>query len=422
VAGKDFSTGSQALAAGSPITSFPATRHLPPATLLKVVPKGLRSFDAGDADFFLDLLPGPRDRDGLPESIRFWKTRIDQTNPEETFSVGLLYGPSGCGKSSLVKAGLLPRLAEHVAAVYVEATAKDTEARLLRAVHRRCPDLPSGTGLVKTLADLRRGVRSDRIHAVGGSEAPMNRGTSNPKVLLVLDQFEQWLQAPREEAQIELARALRHCDGEHVQCLVLVRDDFGMAATRFMRALDVPILEGHNFATVDLFEPRHARKVLAEFGRAFGRLPANLAELTAEQAGFLDRSVAGLARDGKVISVRLALFAEMVKRKPWVPATLKEVGGTEGIGVAFLEETIGAPSGNPAHRVHQKAARAVLQALLPDQGSDIKGNLRSRSELLEASGYTRRPTDFDELLRMLDTELRLVTPAEREENPGEPGA
>src|SRR5262249_8689599 len=38
-----------------------------------VIPKGLRSFDAADADFFLELLPGPRDRDGLPEAIRFWK-------------------------------------------------------------------------------------------------------------------------------------------------------------------------------------------------------------------------------------------------------------------------------------------------------------------------------------------------------------
>ena len=41
------------------------------------MPKGLRSFDATDADFFLELLPGPRDRDGLPDSIRFWKSRIE---------------------------------------------------------------------------------------------------------------------------------------------------------------------------------------------------------------------------------------------------------------------------------------------------------------------------------------------------------
>jgi hypothetical protein len=122
----------------------------------------------------------------------------------------------------------------------------------------------------------------------------------------------------------------------------LVRDDFGMAATRFMNELEIRIVEGHNFATVDLFDPGHARKVLAEFGRAFGRLPAGPAELAPEQERFLGQAVADLAQDGKVISVRLALFAEMVKGKPWTPATLRQVGGTEGVGVTFLEETFSA--------------------------------------------------------------------------------
>ena len=120
------------------------------------MPKGLRSFDAGDADFFLELLPGPRDRGGLPESIRFWKTRIESPD-DDTFSVGLIYGPSGCGKSSLLKAGLLPRLARSVAAVYVEATGEETEARLLKGVRRRVPDLPTNLGLIESLAALRRG-------------------------------------------------------------------------------------------------------------------------------------------------------------------------------------------------------------------------------------------------------------------------
>lgn len=82
----------------------------------QIVPKGLRSFDASDASYFLDLLPGPRNRDGLPESIAFWKQRIEQTDPEQTFSVGLIYGPSGCGKSSLVKAGLIPHLDKDIVA------------------------------------------------------------------------------------------------------------------------------------------------------------------------------------------------------------------------------------------------------------------------------------------------------------------
>ena len=111
------------------------------------MPKGLRSFDEHDADFFLELLPGPRDRDGLPDSIRFWKTRIEETDADNTFSVGLIYGPSGCGKSSLVKAGLLPRLSDDVIAVYVEATAEETETRLLKSLRKRCPSLARQSGV-----------------------------------------------------------------------------------------------------------------------------------------------------------------------------------------------------------------------------------------------------------------------------------
>jgi formylglycine-generating enzyme required for sulfatase activity len=376
-----------------------------PGQAAPVVPKGLRAYDAADAEFFLELVPGPRDRQGLPDCLRFWKRRIEETDPDQTFSVGLLYGPSGCGKSSLVKAGLLPRLADHVRVVYVEATPDETEARLLKGVRKRCPELLDDRGLVETLAALRRrGLRGDC-----GSAA-----TPGAKVLLVLDQFEQWLHARRPDQRTELVQALRQCDGERVQCLVLVRDDFGMAATRFMNDLEIRIAQGHNFATVDLFDPNHACKVLADFGRAFGRLPASPAEPAPEQARFLDEAVAGLAQDGAVISVRLALFAEMVKGKPWTPATLRQVGGTEGVGVRFLEETFSAPAAAPPHRLHQKAARAVLKALLPEPGADLKGHTRPHQELQEAAGYAGRAQEFADLLHILDTELRLVTPTDPE--------
>jgi hypothetical protein len=121
------------------------------------VPKGLRSFDEHDADFFLELLPGARDRDGLPESIRFWKLHIEQIDPDKTFRVGLIYGPSGCGKSSLVKAGLLPRLASHVVPVYLEATPEDTELRLLKGLRRRFTTIPDDLALPDVLAGIREG-------------------------------------------------------------------------------------------------------------------------------------------------------------------------------------------------------------------------------------------------------------------------
>jgi eukaryotic-like serine/threonine-protein kinase len=365
---------------------------------IKIVPKGLRSFDEQDADFFLELLPEPRDRDGLPKSIRFWKRKIEQIDPDTTFKVGLIYGPSGCGKSSLVKAGLLPRLAKHVLPAYVEATADETETRLSRALRKVCPDLPSGMGLVDSLA----AVRQARVLRFG------------QKVLLVVDQFEQWLHARRGDENTELVAALRQCDSEHLQAVVMVRDDFWMAATRFMDALEVELLKGQNTAAVDLFDRRHALKVLTAFGTAYGNLPERTGEISRDQHVFLDQAITELAEDGKVVSVRLALFAEMLKGKPWNPATLRAVGGTEGVGVTFLEETFSTPQANPKHRLHQKAGQAVLRALLPETGTDIKGQMRSRQELLKESGYANRPRDFDDLIHILDPELRLITPTDPE--------
>ncbi len=364
----------------------------------RIVPKGLRSFDAEDADFYLDLLPGPRDRDGLPESIRFWKTRIESTDAEGTFSVGLIYGPSGCGKSSLIKAGLLPRLANHVVPVYLEAAPADTELRLLQGLRRRFTAIPPELTLPEVLAGIRE-----------GSWVP-----ERTKVCVVLDQFEQWLHARRGDQDTQLVQALRHCDGVRLQCVVLVRDDFWLAASRFSRTVEVEFLPGKNSALVDLFDPCHAHHVLAAFGRAYGRLPEGAVELTAEQQQFLDRAVAGLALDGKIICVRLALFADMLKGKPWTTATLAQVGGTEGLGVTFLEETFSSSTAPAAHRHHQRAAQSVLKTLLPEAGSDIKGSRQSYEALLDASGYSHRPDDFRELIRILDSEIRLITPTDPE--------
>ena len=273
---------------------------------IRVVPKGLRSFDEHDADFFLELLPGPRDRDRLPESIRFWKTRIETTDADKTFRIGLIYGPSGCGKSSLMKAGLLPRLRKHVLTVYIEATPEETETRLLRALLKACPDLSPRMGLVDSLTAIRQG----RVLRSG------------QKVLLVLDQFEQWLHARRGEENTELVAALRHCDGEHVQAIVMVRDDFWLAVTRFMDELEIELIKGQNTSLVDLFEVPSCAfgKVLAAFGTAYGSLPERTLDISRDQSAFLVQAIAELAQEGKVISVRLALFAEMVKGKPWTPA------------------------------------------------------------------------------------------------------
>ena len=304
-----------------------------PRARLKIVPKGLRSFDAEDKDFFLELLPGPRRGDGLPESVHFWKVRIEEMDPDKTFRVGYIFGPSGCGKSSLVKAGLLPRLSKPIISIYIEATGEETEARLLRGLRKQYPDLPADLDLRTALVAARErnpgGIKQDParhrpVRAVAIMRKEPNRGRNSPR--------------PCPSATGEESRRSSW---------------YGMISrwpcTASWGIIGVRQNQDQNFAVVDLFDLQHARKVLTAFGRGYGMLPDDPKEMTGAQNEFLDRTIKGLSQEGRVISVRLALFAEMLKGKPWTPETLKQVGGTEGVGVTFLEETFSA--GQPRRRI-----------------------------------------------------------------------
>ena len=174
-------TTSDGTSSRAPVSTSPVNERMPLSP--KIIPRGLRSFDAKDADYYLSLVPGPRDRNGLPELIRQWKIRIEAPDPAAAFAVGLMYGPSGCGKSSLVRAGLLPRLSPKIRTIYVEATADDTQQRLQHRISNQFSELSPDQGLADNLAEIRRG------RGLGRGE----------KLLLVIDQFEQWLHGRGEK-------------------------------------------------------------------------------------------------------------------------------------------------------------------------------------------------------------------------------
>ena len=229
-------------------------------------------------------------------------------------------------------------------------------------------------------------------------------------MLIVVDQFEQWLHATQQEENCELVQALRQCDGGSVQCIVMVRDDFWMAVIRFMQELEITWWKATTLRPSISSRSGTRRKCWRRSAGRLAALPEAAAGMSKPHKQFIEQAVAGLAQEGKVICVRLALFAEMMKGKPWTPATLKQVGGTEGVGITFLEETFSAASAPPEHRYHAKAARAVLKALLPESGTNIKGHMRSEAELLELAGYAGSIDQFESLLHILDGEVRLITP------------
>ena len=350
---------------------------------VRIGPKGLRAFEKSDAGSFLNLLPGPRSRDGLPESIVFWKTRIEDRTGELAFSVGLLYGPSGCGKSSLVRAGILPSLDDSVRLVYVDASPGRTEARLKAALKRACPALPGECGLAEATAAIR-----------GGDLVP-----KDAKVLLVLDQFEQWFHAHPDEPNRELIRALRQCDGRRLQALLLVRVDFWMAVTRFFRELDTPLVEGGNSASVEPFDTTHARKVLIEFGLACGRLSDAAAGSCpgTESSRFLDEAIKEMTGpDGHVMPVRLSLFAEMVRRRPWAPATLQRARRHRGdrcdVPRGDLLRTFG-PAGAPPPRARRSSgtqSAAARSFVRPERKPEVRGRLAGRRRIRQSPTGVRR--------------------------------
>ncbi len=369
------------------------------------VPKGLRHYDRNDAESFLVFLPGPVDRHGIPLSITFWKRQIDTfadpTN-QKPFDVGVIYGPSGCGKSSFVQAGLIPKLSDRVTVILIEASSQRTERDLLDQLRRRFPELPEDLDLVESLQVLRT---AERVRRAG-------------KVLIVIDQFEQWLSqpsnVPSQDSEPELTRAMRQCDGYALQSILLIRDEFWVSITEWMRALDVKMSEHRNQQCVSAFDATHARKVLHLLGAAYQRLPQDPARLTTSQQAFLASAVSDVSEDGRTTCIKLALIAEMLKDQEWVPTTLEQIGGIQGIGVRFLEQQFDDDQAPPNHRRYGKQIESILEAMLPPEGVSIRGQQMSLSNLASAVDQSADSAEFQSLLGILDQETRIITPVDVE--------
>ena len=230
-----------------------------------------------------------------------------QTDPDKTFKVGLIYGPSGCGKSSLVKAGLLPRLAEaRPAGLRRGDRRRRPRPGCSRACARRVPTCP------------RSWAWSSRWRRCGGAGSCVRaEGAAGPRPVRAVAASPSGARRTRSWSP-PCGSATASTSRRSSWCGTIS----GWRRPGSCGTWRSDLVEGENIAAVDLFDPRHARKVLTAFGRAYGGLPEKTGDLTTDQKAFLDQAVAGLAQDGKVISVRLALFAEMVKGKPWTPATL----------------------------------------------------------------------------------------------------
>ncbi len=362
---------------------------------LRIVPKGLRSFDPQDSEFFLDLLPGPKDRFGRPEVIRFWLERLDRSS-HSPLNVGVIYGPSGCGKSSFVKAGLVPHLDASIRPIYLEATPHDTEQDLLEKIGNIAPNVVRDeTDLGVVLSRIRRG-----------------RMMTGKKLLIVLDQFEQILSAQVDMKDQPLVEALRHCDGDNLSCLLLIRDEFWMSVSEFMNLLDLRVQEGVNALGLPLFDRRHARKVLSGYGRAMNAFPPVGEPLSPPQKRFVEEAVDQMANNGKIIPIHIAMFAQMLDSDSWHFAELKKQGGWDGIGTRFLNKIFM----DKRFANLENVSRHVLTKLQPDSKTDLKGVEKKLSELTPENAGPKTQAQLKKVVELLDREFRIITVTDTEDD------
>jgi len=112
--------------------------------------------------------------------------------------------------------------------------------------------------------------------------------------------------------------------------------------------------------------------------------------LSTSQEHFASKAVEELVEEDNVISVRLSLFADMLKTRPWTLKSLSDMGGASGVGVTFLEETFSGKAAPPAAAAPDSAA-CLLHTVRGSQYCEATG-YQTRLHLLQ-HGNRRRPRE-----------------------------
>ncbi len=288
--------------------------------------RGLQPFESDDARFFLSLVPGARAPSGLPESVQYWKDWIESYDNSEYNRIAILYGASGSGKTSLVRAGIIPYLAPDVLPISIECRKGETIPQIALQIQRQTNLKPC------ELASLLLQLRDDTTARC-----------EHRKAILLFDQFDSWAGSASVAQLSDLASALRHCDGESLQTLLIVRDDFWTSATEFMRLVECGIEQWKNARSIELLDRHHARRLLEAAGRGFGSLPPNPEALNADQTKFIAQAIDEMSTNGRVLPIQLAMFAKMSKLQSWHPDTLCQAGGVQGAYVSYFQDLFESP-------------------------------------------------------------------------------
>jgi WD40 repeat protein len=174
---------------------------------------GLRSFELGDHRVFFGR---SREITSIAERLR---------SPERAQQAILaVVGPSGCGKSSLIRAGVLPRIAGEGYWLTTPPIVPGTDplGNLVRAIAALVVD----KNIPLEVGSLRKDIERDGLKAIANDLLLAARVEPKCKLLIVIDQFEELITQTGPEERAQFAATLAPALGGPVQVLASLRPEF----------------------------------------------------------------------------------------------------------------------------------------------------------------------------------------------------
>ena len=269
---------------------------------------GLRPFGVDEHGVFFG-----REQDG-----KNLETALRSTAARSAGGLLVVLGPSGCGKSSLVRAGLLHRMADDDD--WLPTNAFRPGGDPLRALARELVDAARRMRLTWGPADVYERLRGEGLVAVADELLQAPSGPRRHHLLVLVDQLEELLTRTPPHKRADVARLLRPLADSPVQVVATLRSEF------LDDLLTDPFLAGLPLTTHLLrpLRPEALRDVVSR--------PAETAGLTLDEH-LLDRLVADTAGGEALplLAYTLAQLADGVRRGGRLLADrYDELGGVSG--------------------------------------------------------------------------------------------
>ena len=174
---------------------------------------GLRSFELGDHRVFF----------GRSHEVSSITKRLRSSERAQS-AILMVVGPSGCGKSSLVRAGVLPRIAgeDYWLSLPPIVPGIDPLGSLVHAI----ADLTVAQRISFDTKSLRKDIERDGLRAVAHDLLLAAGAASHCKLLVVIDQFEELLTQTEPAERSKFVAALAPALGGPIQVLATMRSEY----------------------------------------------------------------------------------------------------------------------------------------------------------------------------------------------------